>query len=91
VKSYLTVKFIKCFKALPERIRKLARKNYKIWKINHLHPSLNFREIKVGTAIYSIRVGIGWRALGILENDNIIWFWIGSHEEYNKLIDKLIH
>jgi hypothetical protein len=39
--------------------------------------------------VYSIRVGIGWRAMGVIDNDGIIWFWIGSHTDYEKLINKM--
>jgi hypothetical protein len=88
VKSHLTNDFIKCFLNLPERVKNLARKNYLVWKENPYHPSLNFKEIKSGTNIYSVRIGIGWRALGITKDDCIIWFWIGSHSDYDKLIQK---
>lgn len=87
MKSHLTQQFVNCFQSLPERIKNLARKNYRLWKLNHYYPSLHFKEIKPGTNIYSVRIGIGYRAIGILDNDNIVWFWIGSHEEYNKIIN----
>lgn len=84
--SYLTDDFIKCFKKLPDRIKKLAKKNYRLWKENPNHPSLEFKRIESEHIVYSIRVGLGWRALGVKENDGIIWFWIGSHSDYDKLI-----
>jgi hypothetical protein len=89
VKSHLTTQFIKNFRVLPDRIKNLARKNYKFWRDNHYHPSLNYKEVKEGTDVYSVRIGIGWRAIGVIKNDNIIWFWIGSHADYNKIIEKL--
>jgi hypothetical protein len=89
VKSHITNQFIKNFRALPDRIKNLARKNYRLWKDNPYHPSLNYKEVKEGTNIHSVRIGIGWRAIGILEDDVIIWFWIGSHADYNKIIEKL--
>jgi hypothetical protein len=36
--------------------------------------------------LYSIRVGHRWRALGYRRDDTMIWFWIGSHAEYDKII-----
>ena len=84
--SYLTDDFIDCFKRLPERVKKNARKNYKLWKKNSKHPSLEFKLINKKNSVYSIRVGIGWRALGVKKSNTIIWFWIGSHAEYNSLI-----
>jgi len=90
VKSELDKDFIVLFNKLPDRVKITARKNYKIWEKNPLHPSLEFKKLKTKEAIYSIRVGIGWRALGAIKNKNtIVWFWVGSHEEYNKLISKL--
>jgi hypothetical protein len=38
--------------------------------------------------VYSVRVGIGYRAVGVLEDDVIVWFWIGSHAEYNGLLSR---
>ncbi len=87
MKSELDKDFIILFNKLPERIKITARKNYKLWKENSQHPSLEFKKLKTKENICSIRVGIGWRALGVFKDkDTIIWFWIGSHEEYNKLI-----
>lgn len=84
--SHITNDFLKLFRRLPDSIKNSARKSYLVWKDNHYHPSLNFKEIKTGTNIYSVRIGIGWRALGILRDDNIVWFWIGSHAGYDKII-----
>ena len=84
--SVLNQEFIKCFRKLPERIKKQAKKNYRLWVSNTLHPSLDFKQVHTNLPIYSIRVVIGWRALGLKENDTIIWYWIGSHSDYEKLI-----
>jgi hypothetical protein len=89
MKSELTGDFIGLFAKLPNRIKILARKNYRIWKQNPAHPSLNFKEVKIGTNIYSVRIGIGWRAIGIIKDEIIIWFWIGSHSDYDNLLNKL--
>lgn len=86
MKSHLTKEFIKLFNNLPNNVKILAKKNYSIWKSNPYHKSLNFKETEFGTNIYSIRIGIGWRALGVLKDDRMIWFWIGSHSDYDKII-----
>ena len=49
-------------------------------------PGLHFKRIHTHEAMYSVRVGKGWRVLGLLEGDSITWFWIGSHAEYDQLI-----
>jgi hypothetical protein len=89
MKSHLTDDFRNCFEKLPERIKRTARKNYKIWKENQNHPGLDFKSVGNKLPVYSIRVSIGWRACGVKENDTIIWFWIGSHEDYNNLLKRL--
>lgn len=90
MKSELTDDFLFCFKKLPAKIKSLARKNYTLWKSNHNHPSLDFKRIQGSENIFSIRIGIGWRALGIKKNpDTIVWFWAGSHSEYNEMLKKL--
>jgi hypothetical protein len=60
-----------------------------MWKQNPYHPSLQFKPIHPSKPIYSVRIGIGWRAVGVKDNDTMVWFWIGSHEEYNNLISRL--
>jgi hypothetical protein len=90
MKSELTDDFVKCFAKLPEIVKQTARKNYKLWKQNPTHPSLEFKKLNTKEAVYSARVGIGWRAVGVLKNpDTIVWFWIGSHDEYDKLLKRL--
>ena len=87
MKSELSTNFLSEFSKLPEHIKKTARKNYKLWKENQRHPSLEFKEIDSREKMWSIRVGIGWRALGKMNGqEKIIWFWIGSHSSYDKLI-----
>jgi len=90
MKSELNPDFIRLFQELPERVKRTARKNYKLWKNSPSHPSLGFKEVNQEDQIWSIRVGIGWRALGRIKNKEVIvWFWIGSHGEYDKLLTKM--
>jgi len=91
VKSELSPEFVKLFRKLPERVKRTARKNYKLWKTNPRHPSLELKAVKGARQVYTIRVGIGWRALGVLKEseDTMVWFWIGSHSAYDKLLKTL--
>jgi hypothetical protein len=59
MKSELTDDFVKCFAKLPEIVKQTARKNYKLWKQNPTHPSLDFKKLNTKEAVYSVRVGIG--------------------------------
>jgi len=89
LKSHLNADFIQLFQKLPNRVKRKARKNYKLWRQNKQHPSLEFKRVHTRDHIYSIRIGIGWRALGVIVEDCIVWFWIGSHNDYEKLLHKL--
>lgn len=87
--SYLTEDFLECFRQLPQDVKEKARRSYRFWKQNPNHPSLQFKRVHTREPIYAIRVGIGWRALGLREDDAIYWFWIGPHGEYEKLLNQL--
>lgn len=69
MKSARTKRFRQLFLSLPQRVQETAKKNYEIWQENPFHPSLEFKEVKPREKIWSVRVGIGWRALGI-KNSN---------------------
>ena len=89
MRSHLTASFKSLFKKLPIHIKKHAVRNYKTWKITSSYPSLHYKKVKTKSNTWSIRIGIGYRALGVIKDDSIIWFWIGSHAEYDYLLNKL--
>lgn len=70
-------------RGLPRKVQQLARKNFKLLKKDPNHPSLRFK--KVGD-FYSVRVGLHHRALAADGPDGPIWFWIGSHADYDKIL-----
>ncbi len=80
---YTSPSFWRCYEALPMDIQKLADKNYQLLKINTEHPSLHFKKVN---RYFSVRVGIHYRGLGIAIEEGILWFWIGSHPDYDQLI-----
>jgi len=86
VNSQLTEDFLACFVTLPDEVKEQARRCYRLWRDNPSHPSLHFKRIHGHENLYSVRVGLGWRALGLLEGNLISWFWIGSHADYDSLI-----
>ena len=75
--------FWEAYEKLPISIKKLADKNYALLKDNPRHQSLHFKKVN---EYWAVRVGIHYRALAIEIDDGILWFWIGSHSEYDKLI-----
>lgn len=87
--SQTTSKFWKCFERLPPEIQEAAQKAYQQWQQDPYHNSLKFKHVHPTLPIYSVRVALGWRAVGLKEEDCMIWFWIGSHADYDKLISQL--
>ena len=89
MKSVTSSKFTKCLEKLLRRIQIKARSAYHLWLENPYHPSLQYKQIHSISPICAVRVSLGYRALGILEDDTMVWFWIGSHEDYNSMIKNL--
>jgi hypothetical protein len=92
MKHYRAKSFIKAYNSLSPEIRKLADKNYQLLRGNPNHPTLNFKNVKwkkrEGKPVYSARVGPRHRALAIEADPNVfIWFWIGTHEKYNNVLN----
>ncbi len=89
MKSTTTSQFWKLYEALPEDIRRRADKVYRLWQLNLRAHGLDFKRVGRRQPVYSVRIGRGYRALGLLEGDTIIWFWIGHHKEYERLLKSL--
>jgi hypothetical protein len=83
MKHFANLAFWACYKRLPLPIQQLADKNFKLLKDDAEHPSLHLK--KVGK-YWSVRVGRKYRALAVEVEEGLIWFWIGTHAEYDKLI-----
>lgn len=71
------------YEKLPQSIQKIADRNFGLLKENQKHPSLHFKKVN---EYWSVRVGIHYRALAVEVDDGILWFWVGSHSEYDKII-----
>ena len=78
-----TPQFREMYAKLPEPIQRLADKNFELLKADPTHPSLQFKKIE---GMWSARVGMHYRAVGFDNDDVILWFWIDSHADYDKLM-----
>lgn len=89
MRARTTERFRTAFERLPAPVRQRAAAAYGLFRNDPQHPSLRFKQIHGGRPIYSVRIGLGYRALGIREADAMIWFWIGSHADYDRLLTEL--
>ena len=78
-----TEKFWKLYDALPELVQAQADKSFQLLKRDPKHPSLHFKAVG---RVWSARVDRQHRALAVLEGDTYVWFWIGNHDEYDRLL-----
>jgi hypothetical protein len=78
-----TSRFWKCFDKLPKPIQRTAKQNFKLLKTNPWHPSLHFKQVG---KFWSVRVGLNHRALAVEDSDDYLWVWIGTHDEYERMI-----
>ena len=85
MKHLTSSSFWDCYKHLPPNIRDLADKNFKLLKENLYHPSLHTK--KAGK-YWSVRIGKRYRALATDIEDNLLWFWIGTHSDYDSLLNR---
>ena len=89
MKSSMTKTFRKKLIQLPEEVQEQANKAYELWRLDIYHPSLQFKQVSQRQPIYSVRIGLNYRALGLIEAEHIYWFWIGSHAEYDRFLKRL--
>lgn len=74
------------YHALPADVQRIAVKQYRLWLHDPRHPSVRFK--KVG-GYWSARVSDDYRSVGILDGKAVVWFFIGTHSEYGRLLKKL--
>lgn len=87
--SRTTARFREEFARLPVEVQRQARAAYRLFQQDPHHASLRFRQVHPTLPIYSARVGLHYRAVGTVENHTVVWFWIGSHAEYDALLARL--
>jgi hypothetical protein len=86
MKSFTSRRFRDAYAALPKHVQLQARRAYQLFRHDPSSPGLNFKKVNEESHTYSVRVGLGYRALGQLDGSDIVWFWIGPHADYDRLI-----
>ena len=84
MKSLTLASFWQSYRGLNEAMRRQTRKTYTLWSQNPFHPSLHFKCVNHAEDLWSVRITRGYRALGIMDGDTVTWFWIGSHDDYER-------
>ncbi|MFC3722516.1 ParE family toxin-like protein [Neoaquamicrobium sediminum] len=75
--------FWDCYQRLPAAVQRIADRNFERLKADPYHPSLHFKQ---AGRFWSARVGLQYRALAVRDGDDMIWFWIGTHADYDRLV-----
>jgi hypothetical protein len=83
-----TLRFWQAYDSLPANIRERADQQFERLKTNTRHPSLQFKKIgeSQGKEVWSARVTLDFRALAVKTGTDFLWFWIGDHKTYDKLL-----
>lgn len=89
MRSHTTEAFQPFLAAAPVAIQGKAQAAYRLWAENPAHPSLRFKKVHDTLPIYSVRIDLDWRAVGILKDGTMVWFWIGPHSSYERLLSSL--
>jgi hypothetical protein len=86
IQSRTTRQFWRLFRDLPADVQRDARRAYGLFRANPAHPSLQFKKLRGEDDIYSVRISLDYRALEIMRKDRIVWYWIGGHADYDRLV-----
>lgn len=89
MRSFTRQGFWGAYGRLPAHVQRQARESYRFFASNPRHPSLDFKRVSRRRPVYSARVTSDYRALGILDGDDIVWFWVGPHHEYDRMLRRM--
>ena len=77
--------FWRAYDLLDPQINEAARRSYRLFAENPAHPSLRFKKLAGHDRFWSVRINDSFRALAERNGDTVTWFWIGSHNDFDKL------
>jgi hypothetical protein len=89
VTSRTTKQFRALYAKLPRDIQSATKKAFGLWRENPAHPGLRFKQVRPKPPVFSVRITRDHRALGVKADKAMIWFWIGSHQEYDVVLSRL--
>jgi hypothetical protein len=83
VKHRASSRFWAAYDKLGPELQALADKQFRLLKVDPRHPSLHFKQTG---RVWSARVNRGIRALAVQDGEGFVWFWIGDHRDYERLL-----
>jgi hypothetical protein len=83
VKHHAAPDFWACYRRLPNKVQRAADKAFELIQADPQHPSLHLKKLD---ELWSARIGLHHRALAIKVSDGLLWFWIGTHAEYDDIV-----
>lgn len=86
--SRATRRFWELYEALPPEVQRQTQKAYELFQQNPSHPGLRFKRVHATQPVYSVRINKDYRAVGVVREDTVIWFWIGNHDDYERLLQE---
>jgi len=89
MKSLTNDHFWKCYAGLPQDVRRQAKEAYTLFAKDPYYPRLHFKRIHSTRPIFSARINTDYRAVDLIDGDEITWFWIGPHADHDNLLKRL--
>jgi hypothetical protein len=86
MQSRTTRQFWRLFSDLPDDAQRDAKRAFRLFQSNPAHPGLQFKKLEGEDEIYSARIGLDYRALAVMKKDRVVWYWIGNHATYDRLV-----
>ena len=87
--SVTTEAFRRLYAAASLQKQAQIKRAHKLWLESPAQPSLRFKKVHATEPIYSARVDLDWRVLGVMDGDAMVWFWVGPHDEYAQLLKRM--
>jgi hypothetical protein len=76
--------FWQLYRELPPGTRAAARSAYQLFSQNPAHPGLRLERLRFDPRAWSVRVTRDVRAVALRRSDEWLWFWIGTHKEFDR-------
>ena len=86
MQSRTTRQFWRLFHDLPSDVQQDAKRAYRLFQANPAHPGLQFKKLEGEEDLYSARIGLDYRALAVMKKERVVWYWIGTYADYDRLV-----